>query len=284
MRTSALRSPPRCRSTSATREVPGSAAATKTPTAWSASTSREEPTSRASPKRISMRLPCDSINVRERPWASKLRPINYKRCCTDRLNSQPASRTRHARLYWALTLVPHPHGIGEELRLAGRDRRRRFPADRRAEEPIDPARDGRPVAHEANALPAGLLKRHVLAAAQGPAGGAGRDVLQGVGGPQPVDRGRPGGRVHAFGAARLDELVEADGDFALRIGEEQPPGADIADAEAACVRHPTLVEGQAVYRRRGARYRRGKDPRVLRRGRHGSACSDQQAEDAAPAH
>src|SRR5215467_612062 len=91
MRTSALRSPPRCRSTSATREVPGSAAATKTPTAWSASTSREEPTSRASPKRISMRLPCDSINVRERPWASKLRPINYKRCCTDRLNSQGES-------------------------------------------------------------------------------------------------------------------------------------------------------------------------------------------------
>src|SRR5215471_18728545 len=91
MRTSALRSPPRCRSTSATREVPGSAAATKTPTARSASTSREEPTSRASPKRISMRLPCDSINVRERPWASKLRPINYKRCCTDRLNSHPES-------------------------------------------------------------------------------------------------------------------------------------------------------------------------------------------------
>src|SRR5215831_9545131 len=91
MPTSALRSPPRCRSTSATREVPGSAAATKTPTAWSASTSREEPTSRASPKRISMRLPCDSINVRERPWASKLQPINYKRCCTDRLNSHPGS-------------------------------------------------------------------------------------------------------------------------------------------------------------------------------------------------
>src|SRR5262249_39515300 len=83
-----LRSPPRCRSTSATREVPGSAAATKTPTAWSASTSQEEPTSRASPKRISMRLPCDSINVRERPWASKPQPINYKGCRADGLNSQ----------------------------------------------------------------------------------------------------------------------------------------------------------------------------------------------------
>jgi hypothetical protein len=87
MPTSALRSPPTCRSTSATREVPGSAAATKTPTAWSASTSQEEPTSRASPRRISMRLPYDSINVHERPWASKPQRINYKRCCTDRLNS-----------------------------------------------------------------------------------------------------------------------------------------------------------------------------------------------------
>src|SRR3974390_126291 len=35
-----------------------------------------------------MRLPCDSINVRERPWASKRRPINCKRCCADRLNPQ----------------------------------------------------------------------------------------------------------------------------------------------------------------------------------------------------
>src|SRR6185503_8192494 len=38
-----------------------------------------------------MRLPCDSINVRERPWASKPQPINYKRCCTDRLNSHAAT-------------------------------------------------------------------------------------------------------------------------------------------------------------------------------------------------
>src|SRR3979409_562658 len=88
MPTSALPSPPTCRSTSATRAVRGSAAATKTPTAWSASTSQEEPTSRASPRPISTRLPCDSINVREKPWASKPQPINYKRCCTDRLNSQ----------------------------------------------------------------------------------------------------------------------------------------------------------------------------------------------------
>ena len=26
-------------------------------------------------------------NVRERPWASKRQPIDYKRCCTDRLNA-----------------------------------------------------------------------------------------------------------------------------------------------------------------------------------------------------
>ena len=45
-----------------------------------------------------MRLPCDSINVRERPWASKRQPIDYKRCCTDRLNPPPQSG--HSK--WAL--------------------------------------------------------------------------------------------------------------------------------------------------------------------------------------
>src|SRR6516162_9141928 len=38
-----------------------------------------------------MRLLCGSINVRERPWASKRQPIDYKRCCTDRLNAQAKS-------------------------------------------------------------------------------------------------------------------------------------------------------------------------------------------------
>ncbi len=33
--------------------------------------------------------------VRERPWASKRQPINYKRCCTDRLNSHRMS-SHHA--------------------------------------------------------------------------------------------------------------------------------------------------------------------------------------------
>jgi hypothetical protein len=33
-------------------------------------------------------LLCGSINARERPWASKRQPIDYKRCCTDRLNAQ----------------------------------------------------------------------------------------------------------------------------------------------------------------------------------------------------
>jgi hypothetical protein len=36
-------------------------------------------------------LLCGSINVRERPWASKRQPIDYKRCCTDRLNAHPES-------------------------------------------------------------------------------------------------------------------------------------------------------------------------------------------------
>jgi hypothetical protein len=36
-------------------------------------------------------LLCGSINVRERPWASKRQPIDYKRCCTDRLNAHSES-------------------------------------------------------------------------------------------------------------------------------------------------------------------------------------------------
>src|SRR5580693_1388200 len=92
MPTSASRLPPTSRSTSVIRAVPGSAAQTRTPTACCVSTSREEPTSRASLRVIGTRLPCGSINVRERPWASKRRPIDYKRCCTDRLNAQPLMR------------------------------------------------------------------------------------------------------------------------------------------------------------------------------------------------
>jgi hypothetical protein len=37
-------------------------------------------------------LLCGSINGRERPWASKRQPIDYKRCCTDRLNAQAYHR------------------------------------------------------------------------------------------------------------------------------------------------------------------------------------------------
>src|SRR6266481_390013 len=47
-----------------------------------------------------MRLLCGSINVRERPWASKRQPIDYKRCCTDRLNAHLKSgysRTRRCQ-------------------------------------------------------------------------------------------------------------------------------------------------------------------------------------------
>src|SRR6516162_11216733 len=45
-----------------------------------------------------MRLLCGSINVRERPWASKRQPIDYQRCCTDRLNAHPESGHRVTRL------------------------------------------------------------------------------------------------------------------------------------------------------------------------------------------
>src|SRR5215510_14516713 len=88
MPTSASRLLPTSRSTSVIRAAPGSAAQTRTPTACCVSTSQEEPTSRASLRVTWMRLRCDSINVRERPWASKRQPIDYKRCCTDQLNSQ----------------------------------------------------------------------------------------------------------------------------------------------------------------------------------------------------
>ena len=89
MPTSASRLPQTCRSTSVIRAVPGSAVQTRTPTDCCVSTSREEPTSRVSPRATSTASPCGSINVRERPWASKRQPINYERRCTDRLNSQP---------------------------------------------------------------------------------------------------------------------------------------------------------------------------------------------------
>jgi hypothetical protein len=36
-----------------------------------------------------MRLLCDLINVRERPWAFKRQPIDYNRRGTDRLNAHP---------------------------------------------------------------------------------------------------------------------------------------------------------------------------------------------------
>ena len=54
--TNASRLPPTCRFTSVIRAVPGSVAATRTPTACCDSTSREEPISRASPKPTSMAL------------------------------------------------------------------------------------------------------------------------------------------------------------------------------------------------------------------------------------
>ena len=36
--------------------------------------------------------PPAQISVHERPWASKRQPIDYKRCCTDRLNAHPNRR------------------------------------------------------------------------------------------------------------------------------------------------------------------------------------------------
>jgi hypothetical protein len=38
-------------------------------------------------------LLCGSISDRERPWASKRQPIDFKRCCADRLNAQAVNCT-----------------------------------------------------------------------------------------------------------------------------------------------------------------------------------------------
>ena len=63
---------------------------------------------------------CGSINVRERPWASKRQPIDYRKCCTDRLNapahfrpkSQPAALPNDSNLlekkltnYWGYNTI-----------------------------------------------------------------------------------------------------------------------------------------------------------------------------------
>src|SRR5262249_27225868 len=110
MPTSASRLLPTSRSTSVIRAAPGSADQTRTPTACCVSTSQEEPTSRASLRVTWMRLRCDSINVRERPWASKRQPIDYKRCCTDQLNSHSESDHRAdiaGRLKSAISRLVH---------------------------------------------------------------------------------------------------------------------------------------------------------------------------------
>src|SRR6185369_11696135 len=61
----------------------------RTPTVCCDSISHGELISRSSPRPTSTKSPCGSINARARPWASKRQPIDYKRCCTDRLNSPP---------------------------------------------------------------------------------------------------------------------------------------------------------------------------------------------------
>jgi hypothetical protein len=39
-------------------------------------------------------LPSGSINARGRPWDSKLPPIDYERCCSDRLKPPPKADIR----------------------------------------------------------------------------------------------------------------------------------------------------------------------------------------------
>src|SRR6185503_11853969 len=77
------------------------------------STSREEPISRASPKLTSTRSPCGSINARERPWASKRQPINYERCCTDRLN-RPAYFLRYLTVNSVRSVPVFEYGLSPD--------------------------------------------------------------------------------------------------------------------------------------------------------------------------
>jgi IS30 family transposase len=61
------------------------------------SISRKEQTSRVSLRSTSTGSRCDSINALGRPWDSKPLPIDYERCCSDRLNSPPTTDVPSAR-------------------------------------------------------------------------------------------------------------------------------------------------------------------------------------------
>ena len=84
----------RARSTSATRAVPGSAAATRTPTACYASTSPNAPRSRTTPKPNSTTSPPNSTEGLDKPSASRHHHKHSTKRCDEPLNSQQLWRGR----------------------------------------------------------------------------------------------------------------------------------------------------------------------------------------------
>ena len=162
------------------------------------------------------------------------------------LERDDRARARPAGLHVS---IPHPHGVDDKLRLIRRYGRRRLPAERSTQNPVDRSARRRPGAHETDALPVRPLKGDVVAV-QGPAGSARSDGAYRLRAAQPINHARD--RAHPPHAVRFDELVQADSRLTLAVAEEQPPDLDIADTKAARARYGAV--GKAPVDRR---WRRG---------------------------
>ncbi len=85
-------SPPESRSTSVIPTPPGNAAATRTPTACFASTSRREPTSQSTTRPSSTASPPSSTIDLGRPSVGSTQLRRWRSCCVDRLKPPPLSQ------------------------------------------------------------------------------------------------------------------------------------------------------------------------------------------------
>ena len=112
---------PVCRSTSATRAAPGSAAATRTPTVCCVSTSRNAPRSRTSPKPTSTTSPQNSTTGLDKPSAGSHHHKHSTKCCVEPLNSQPLCARRRAWIRAPNTAAPDlRQPAGSDCRCARR--------------------------------------------------------------------------------------------------------------------------------------------------------------------
>ena len=84
--TKASRSPPTCRSISAIHAVLGGVAAERKHQRLAATVLSARNRSLAVFQAYLNKIALGSTNGLERPWALKRLPINYERCCGDRLN------------------------------------------------------------------------------------------------------------------------------------------------------------------------------------------------------